>query len=298
MIIGQVIITLEKNNNNSYAENMTLSERNLVFKLGIVLSFLCLLVCIIISVKIFPVYASMETEITHRSEGVFRAITGKFLDAKLPAVHFCILGSVLYSFFSIMLIYYFFEKTQSPEILYVVIFAASFSLEALRLVLPLGRVYELPSFYQLMASRIILFSRYFGIFSLFTASVFAGGVKAQKQRNIILIITVTTLIITLGVPIDTQVWDSSLNMINGYTSMFKLVEAGTFLITIISFFIAAWSRSSREFVFIGTGSILAFLGRNILINTDTWAGLPIGLLLLVTGTWLICTRLHKVYLWL
>jgi hypothetical protein len=240
----------------------------------------------------------METEITRRSEGIFRTFIGKFLDAKLSAVHCCISAAVLYSFFSIILIYYFFEKTQSPEILFVVFFAASFSLEALRLVLPLGRIYEIPSLYQLTASRIILFSRYFGIFSLFTAGVVTGGFKTQKQRNIIMVITVTTLIITLGVPIDTQVWDSSLNMINGYTSMFRLIETGTFLITAISFFIAAWSRSSHEFIFIGAGSVLAFLGRNILLNTDTWIGLPIGILLLATGTWLICTKLHRVYLWL
>jgi hypothetical protein len=277
---------------------MTLSERNLVFKLGIVLSFLCLLISISISMKVFPVYASMETEITRRSEGVFRTLIEKFFEVKLLAVHGCILVSVLYSFFSIIFIYYFFEKTQSPEILFVVFFVASFSLEALRLILPLGRVYEFPSLYQLTASRIILFSRYFGIFSLFTAGVFASGFKSQQQRNIIMIITVTTLIITLGVPIDTQTWDSSLNMINGYTSMFRLIEAGTFLLTIISFFIAAWSRSSPEFVFIGVGSALAFLGKNILLNADTWMGLPIGLLFLVAGTWLICTRLHKVYLWL
>jgi len=277
---------------------MTLSERNLVFKLGIALSFLCLLIFIFISVKVISVYASMETEITRRSEGIFRAFIEKKFEPKLLAVHGCILVSVLYSFFSIMFIYYFFEKTQSPEILFIVFFAASFSLEALRLILPLGRVYELPSLYQLMASRIILFSRYFGIFSLFTASVFASGFKLQKQRNIILIIMVTTLIITLGVPIDTQTWDSSLNMINGYTSMFRLIEAVTFLLTIISFFIATWSRSSLEFVFIGAGAVLAFLGRDILLNADTWAGLPIGLLFLAAGTWLICTRLHKVYLWL
>lgn len=298
MIIGQAAKTLEKNHNYSYAKNMTLSERNLIFKLGIALSFLCLVISIIISLKVFSVYASMETEITRRSESIFRTFIEKYFEAKLLAVHGCIVVSVLYSFFSIIFIYYFFEKTQSPEILFVVFFAASFSLEALRLILPLGRVYELPSLYHLMAARIILFSRYFGLFSLFTAGVFASGFKSQQQRNIIMIITVTTLIITLGVPIDTQAWDSSLNMINGYTSMFRLIETGTFLLTIISFFIAAWSRSSLEFVFIGVGSVLAFLGRNILLNADTWTGLPIGLLFLVAGTWLICTRLHKVYLWL
>jgi hypothetical protein len=277
---------------------MTLSARNNIFKLGIVLSFLCLLICIFASTKVISLYPSMEDEITRHSETIFQIFTGKTLDTNLLAVHCCISALVLYSFFSIILIYFFFEKTQSPEILFVAFFAASFFLEALRLLLPLSRVYEIPSLYLLMASRIILFGRCFGIFSLFTASVYAVGFKTEKQRNVVLIITVITLIITLGVPIDTQVWDSSLNMISGFVSIFKLIEAGTVLITTVSFFIAAWSRSSREFALIGTGSVLAFLGRNILLNTDTWAGLPIGLVFLIVGTWLICTRLHKIYLWL
>jgi hypothetical protein len=87
-------------------------------------------------------------------------------------------------------------------------------------------------------------------------------------------------------------------MINGYVSLFRLIEIVTFLITTISFFIAVWSRGSFEFVYIGIGSALVFLGRNILLNADIWAGLPTGLLFLTAGTWLICTKLHKVYLWL
>ena len=277
---------------------MTLSGRNLIFKLGIVLSFLCLLICIIVSIETSPLYPSMENETVHRAESIFQTLAGKWFGPELLAVHYCILALVLYSCFSMIFIYYFFEKTQAPEILYIGLFAASFSLETLRLVLPLSWVYEIPSLYSLTTSRILLFCRYFGIFSLFTASVYAAGFKAQNQRTVILIITVTTLIITLGVPIDTQTWDSSLNMIGGHISMFRLIEIGTFLITTISFFIAAWSRSSREFAIIGTGSALAFLGRNILLNADTWAGLPIGLVFLVIGTWLMCTRLHKIYLWL
>jgi hypothetical protein len=277
---------------------MTLSNRNNIFRLGIALSFLGLLICIFASVKTMSVYAPMEQEITRRSEGLFQILAGKLFDTELLAVHWCVTGVVLYSFLSLILIYFFFENTQSPEILFVVFFAVSFAPEALRLLLPLSRVYEIPSLYLLMASRVTLFGRYFGIFSLFTASIYAVGFKAQKQRNVILIITVVTLIITLGVPIDTETWDSGLNMISGYVSMFRLIEVGAFLSITLSFFIAAWLYSSREFALIGTGSALAILGRHILLNADTWAALPTGLLLLTVGTWLICTRLHKIYLWL
>ncbi|MDR2476615.1 MAG: hypothetical protein LBD18_02375 [Treponema sp.] len=277
---------------------MTLSSRNIFFKTGIIFTSLCFLVFLAASITVLPVYPAMEMEIARRSGGFFQALTGHIFNANLYAVHVSMAVSVLYAFLTMILIYYFFEKTQSPEILFIAFFTVSFSFEEIRLILPLGRMYDIPSLYLLMIFRILLFGRYFGIFSLFAASVYAAGLEVQKQRNILLVISVATMVIALGVPIDTQTWDSSLNMINGYLSMFRLIEAGTFLITVISFLIAAWSRGSREFVFISAGTALAFLGRNMLLCADTWAGPILGVLLLATGTWFICTKLHKVYLWL
>ena len=133
-------VTLEKNKCCGYAYTMTLSERNHVFKAGIILSFVCLLQCVLVSIKAIPVYALMETEIGRRPGGIFQGLIGNFSDPRLLAVHFCISAMVLYSFLSIIFIHYFFEKTQSPEILFVAFFASSFSIEALRLVLPIGWV--------------------------------------------------------------------------------------------------------------------------------------------------------------
>jgi len=277
---------------------MTLSNRNAVFKAGIVLSSFCLLIAIAALLVTAPVYTYMEAEIAVRSEGFFQTILGRPFEARLLAVHFTVMFLALYSLLSIALIYFFFEKTQSPEILFVAFFAASFSLEVLRLILPLGYVHEIPSLYVLAASRIILFGRYFGIFSLFAASVHAAGYQSQQQRSAIMIIVTTTLFVALSAPVDTQIWDSSLTMLSGYASMLRLVDVGILLITTASFFIATWPRGSREFIFIGIGSVLALLGRNILLHTDTWAGLPVGLLFLSVGTWLICKRLHRIYLWL
>jgi len=277
---------------------MTLSNRNTVFKAGIAISALCLLIGIIASIETVPVYEHMEAEITLRPDSFAQAFLERHFETRLLAVHFTALLLALYSLLSIVFIYFFFEKTQAPEIFFVAFFAASFAPEVLRLVLPLGRVYEIPSLYLLMASRIILFGRYFGIFSLFAASVYAAGYQSQQQRNAVLIIVATALFVSLSVPVDTQTWDSSLTMISGYASMFGLIGIGTFLITVASFFIAARQRGSGEFIFIGIGSVLALIGRNILLRTDTWVGLPIGMLFLAAGTWLICPRLHRIYLWL
>ena len=277
---------------------MTLSARSAVFKGGMVFSLLCLLICIAASIKVIPVYPAMEPEIAVRSGGLFHLLFERSLNPSLLAVHCCVAVSVLYSFLSIIFIYFYFEKTQSPEILFVAFFAVSFSPEMLRLILPLGRVYEIPMLYLLVVSRVILFCRCFGIFSLFTTGIYAVDFGTQRQRNAVLFIVVISLIIALGIPVDSHTWDSGLNMVNGYISMFRLIEVGAFFITTVGFFIAAWSRQLREFAFIGTGTALLFLGRIVLLTADTWAGPFTGLVFLVSGTWLVCANLHKAYLWL
>jgi len=85
---------------------------------------------------------------------------------------------------------------------------------------------------------------------------------------------------------------------NGYRSMFSMIELGVLAVTMLSFFISAYTRGSRAYVFIGLGTFLVFAGRNILINSDTWVTPLPGLLALAAGTWLICSRLHREYLWL
>jgi hypothetical protein len=277
---------------------MTLSDRNIVFKAGIILASLGMLFVIITFFVVLPAYPSPAKETLRRSAGLIQSFAGRFFEPSPYAPLAAIAGAGLYSLITLVLIYYFFEKTQSPEIFFFAFFVLSFSFEAIRLLIPLKAVHSISPLYLLMAFRILLFSRYFGIFSLFTASLYAAGLEVQKQRNILLILTVATMVIAMGAPIDTLSWDSSLSVISGYTSMFRMVEAGVLFITVISFLISAYSRGAGEYICIGLGAFLVFLGRNILLSADTWVSPFPAILLLAAGTWFICTQLHKVYLWL
>jgi hypothetical protein len=246
---------------------------------------------------IIPVYSAVNTETVRPSSGILRIFILPFFKPAPYAPFVSIAGSALYAFITMLLIYYFFEKTQSPEILFFAFFVLSFAFEGIRIMVPIKVIYELPNVYLVMNCRILLFARYFGFFSLFTASVYASGLEVQKQRNIIFVIAVAALMIALGIPIDGLSWDSSLNMISGYSSMFNMVELTIMFITAISFFISAYSRGTKEYIFIGLGSFLVLIGRNILLNADTWAAPFPGLLILSIGTWFVCTQLHRVYLW-
>jgi hypothetical protein len=276
---------------------MTLSARNNYFRIGIALSFLSLALTLVLSFTTFRAYPQVGAAAI-RTTGIFQSLVARFFQPQAYVPLAVMISSVLYAFVAMILIYYFFEKTQSPEILFFALFVSAFAFEGLRVMVPLSDVYDLPIFYLMLGSRTLLFARFFGIFSLFAASVYAAGLGEQKQGNIVFIIAIAALIVTLGAPIDGLAWDSSLMLIRGYPSMLKMVEVGIMLITMISFFISAYSRGSREYIFIGIGSFLVFLGRSMLFSTDTWITPLPALLLLAGGTWISCVQLHHVYLWL
>ena len=276
---------------------MTLSERNIYFRIGIAFCTVISVLIITISSVLIPVYPEME-ENTRRPGYLFQVISGLFLGNSYYSIHVSLILAVLFSFAATLLIYLFFERTSTPEILYISFFTISFSFEIIRLIIPLHFIYNFSSFYLLGASRVLLFARYFSIFSLFTASVCAAGLEVQKIRNIILIMIAAVVLVILGIPIDTQVWDTSFVMVYDHSSLLKMIETIAFITTAITFFIAAKVRDSKEYIYVGIGVVLALIGRNILIGTDNWAGPIPGILLLSFGTWFICSKLHKIHLWL
>ena len=276
---------------------MTFSERNIVFKAGIAFCAVITILIIAISTLTIPLYPTMEENI-RRPAYLFQFVSGWFLGSNYYAVHASLILAVLFSLIGIIFIHFYFERTSAPEILYISFFTVSFSFEAIRLILPLYFIYNFPSFYLLGISRVLLFARYFGIFSLFVASVLAAGLEVQRTRYIIIFLVLAVLLIILGVPIDTQSWDTSFNMISGYTAMFKMIEIVAFITTVATFFVAAKVRDSKDYIHVGIGVIFALIGKNILLGTDNWAGPVPGILLLSFGTWFICSKLHKIHLWL
>jgi len=276
---------------------MTLSGRNVFFKMGIVFCLLITVLAFGASVLTIPVYPSIEENVRHPAN-FFQTVSGWFINSSYLAVHASLILAVLFSAVTMILIFSFFERTSAPEILYISLFTISLSFEIIRLILPLHLIYNFSFFYLLNATKILLFARYFSVFSLFAASICAAGLEIQKIRNIILILIVTVLLIVMGIPIDTQTWDAGFNMVRDHPFLLKMIEVVVFIATVLTFFVAVKVRDSKEYAYIGIGVVLALTGRNILIGTDNWAGPVLGILLLSFGVWFICSKLHKIHLWL
>jgi len=275
---------------------MTISSRNSFLKGGIVFSALSLAAIASLWYFIFPAYPAAEAAASFRPGGLMGRLIQRFADPSAYVPFYTMLGSVLFSLISIIFIYFRFEKTQSPEILFIGFFVISLSFELARILIPLQQTVFLSPAHMISASRVLLFGRYLGLFSLLAASVYAAGLDTQNQ-NVFMAIIMAALIFALRVPINSLAWDSTLKMPNGYGSMFRMVEMVILAITILTFFISAHIRGSRTYILIGIGSLLMFVGRNLMLNSDTWITPLPGLILLSAGTWIVCIRLHKEYLW-
>jgi len=277
---------------------VTITVRNNFFRGGIVFVTLSVIIIAAGGYFAFSAYPASVASAASRPWGVFQKLIENFAKPSVYVPFWTMLAAGVYSFLTIILIYYFFEKTQAPEIFFFGFFVISLSFEFARIVIPLKDIFPFFSIYLISASRVLLFGRYLGLFSLFAASVYAAGMDVQRQHNVFFMIILAALIISLNVPIDSLVWDSSLRIQNGYQLMFSMIDAGILVVTMLTFFISSYTRGSKTYVFVGLGSFLVVVGRNILLNSDTWITPFPGFLILAAGTWIISSRLHREYLWL
>jgi hypothetical protein len=273
---------------------MTLTTRNFFLLAGIGLSLAVLVLVFVFTYQIFPLFPGLVGDAVRRAS--LFGLPNWPVNAYVPFA--TMLAAAVYAVVVQTLVYQFFEKTQSPEIYFFALFAFSFIFDCGRMVIPLQRFYALPQAFPVAAERLELFGQFFGLLALFASSVYATGFKAQKQGTVFLAITLVALLFAIRIPVDPLAWDTSLRLNSGYRSMFRIIELVIVLLAVASYLVSARLRGSMEFVLIAGGVFLVFCGRIFLLGADTiYTPVP-AFLCLVTGTWLVCKPLHRIYLWM
>jgi hypothetical protein len=277
---------------------MTLSGRNRLVILGILWSSLILITLGFFAFRAFSVFPELQKQAISRPSGFVHPLLAPLVKGNSYAPLFSMLCSVLYSLAGIITIYILFEKTQAPEILFFANFILSLSLEISRMAIPLITYYNTSLTYAVFTGKILLFSRLFGLFSLFLASVYAAGMDMQRYGMLLILNAAICLALASGVPIDSMNWDTALTPRYGFTDMFLLIETTIVGITVLSFFIAIKNKSSKDYIYVSMGILLVLLGRDILLHADTYVELALAVPVLGFGTWMYCKNLHQYYLWL
>ncbi|GMO60142.1 MAG: hypothetical protein Ta2G_20180 [Termitinemataceae bacterium] len=272
---------------------MTLSKHVLFLKLGLSLCASGVIGIALISKRILPLYKDLAASAYANSSIFFQTIPAHVYAPFLSAA-----ASLLFALSFLILIFYFFEKTQSMEIRFLSVFVFTLFFEVLRTIIPITQVVNLPLFYIDISARLLIFTRFLGVFSIFAASLFVSGLKQQKEESIMIPAFIIAALIALRVPIDVFSWDTSLAANYGYKMMFRLFEVLVVLIAFSNFIVGAYLRSAKTYIKIGFGILAAFFGRTLLIyasfNVEAFA----GFILLCASCFYSGVHLRRMYLWL
>ena len=273
---------------------MTLTARNRYLLAGIAVSLIALAAVLLLAYRCLPYFPGLAAAASGRPETLP-------LFAHLPAnpyvPFFVITASAIYAVIAQILVYHSFEKTQSPEILFFALFIFSFTFVSGRLLLPLEELYDLPRAFVAAAERLEQFGRVFGMFALFVSSVYAAGLKAQRQGSVLFALTIAALLIALRVPIDSLSWDTNFRLASGYRRMFTVLETIMVTLTVLGFLVSTHTRGAKEFFGAGIGALCTALGRAFFLDADAVLPLVPAAVSLGAGTWLVSRQLRRIYLW-
>lgn len=274
---------------------MTIKSRNRIILIffGISLSLLVfgILQFIIAAVNhgVTPPEGTIRTVIPFDGKGPF---TYNF-----TAVIISIFAFGIYTSAVSIIIYLSFEKTQSIEIIYFLLFLFSCLIENVRILMAEFDLWQTYSKLLIYIGKAVIASRIIAPVSLLFASLFNETSQRQNvERNLILIIVVS---ISLGIlyPLDTLKTTSTLTVMWGYRRLFITVRIFVFLSTVLSMIINAVTNSSIDMYKSVVGYVALVAGYLLLIGCDNYFNLIAGSVLLAFGTFRYLRYIHKIYLW-
>lgn len=194
-----------------------------------------------------------------------------------------------------------FRKTSSAEIFFFFLFLVFTSFDALRTLILLADLRNLPFEAAVTISRTIYFFRFLGTLCLFTSGLFACGIQYQRMEVILGISTLIALSLATTIPLDTAVRSQNLLLGNSLGTEFLIGFLIVKLLGIGNYFYAGTINNNRSYYFMALGIGLVFAGQEILFLQSALQLPPLlalmAFVLLFSGTLIFGKRTHEVYLW-
>jgi hypothetical protein len=198
-----------------------------------------------------------------------------------------VLGYILYSF----------RKTVSPEIYFFAFWVLSVGLEVLRLSVFDMATGGLSVYWQIAATKALLFARYAGYLSLFASGLYAAGFRNEKLGMVAAVILAISFALATAMPVNTGSYAATLELRAGYVEINSILVLAVAVVTVADYLYAAHSTGERAYRVVALGAAVFLVGHRLLTTQWNPIWMLAGFLLLVAGSWLYVSRLHAYYLW-
>lgn len=204
---------------------------------------------------------------------------------------------IVFGIFAGYLFIRYFNKTPSTEIFFINLFLFSVLFEEVRAGTVLILHYGLPLYYGIWVTKIAYFGYFFGVFCLFTASLFQVGIQYQKLGTIVGIISLLSFAFSYVLPVDISKLNSNLLFQIGNKNVLLLVIISIKVFTVMNYFWEAYSSEDVERVLLGVLIALILIGRNFLFHATDLFSIFIGFCCFVLGTLIFGRKYYMRSLW-
>jgi hypothetical protein len=194
-------------------------------------------------------------------------------------------------------ILYLFRKTVSTEIFFYSFWALSVGLEVSRLLVFNIAAEGGSAYWQIIATKVLLCSRYTGYLSLFASGLYAAGFRNEKLGTVTAVIFAVSLGLAMAMPINTGSFATTLELKAGYGELNWGLALVAGVVTFANFLYAARMTGEASYRLVALGEAAFFSGQLILTTQWNPFAIVLGFALLVAGSWLFVSRLHGYYLW-
>jgi len=184
-----------------------------------------------------------------------------------------------------------YRRTDSAELLFIMLFCLSLCLEAWRLGNLIFQAFGLPQYLN-----VVLFSRFFGLLCLLVSSLYAVAMKYTQYS--VLIGGMAVLAFTLAgiLPLDTSLYEATFLYKLGDRQGYFFVRLILAALMVINFFVAVRLRRSRRFAVAAVAGLFLFTGRELLQYGIAPLPIVLGTALLIVGFVIFVRQIVVFYL--
>ena len=189
-----------------------------------------------------------------------------------------------------------YRRTDSAELLFIMLFCLSLCLEAWRLGNLIFQAFGLPQYLNVVVTRVVLFSRFFGLLCLLVSSLYAVAMKYTQYS--VLIGGMAVLAFTLAgiLPLDTSLYEATFLYKLGDRQGYFFVRLILAALMVINFFVAVRLRRSRRFAVAAAAGLFLFTGRELLQYGIAPLPIVLGTALLIVGFVIFVRQIVVFYL--
>jgi hypothetical protein len=189
-----------------------------------------------------------------------------------------------------------FRRTSAPELLFLMLFLASLSLEVWRAANLLFHLLPVPAAMAAAATRAVLFGRLFGLCCLLASSLYSAGLTYPHYPAAAGALALLAFSLAAVQPVDVMTLTPSFLYALGDPQGYQAIGAALAALVVASFLAGALIRRSARFAAVAAAAALLLGGRALAGYGACPAAMAAGVLALAGGTWLFARQVATYYL--